>query len=171
MLTRLRGGLAALTDSEQRPLRPVGCSVREAAARTGVLLARLREMPGVRVCDGVRVGTDGPPLGFAVTAGALVLLVESVAWPAGAYRTGPDGRVFCDDLYIGQSVRPLMESARRLRGSLPDRHRVGAVIVVHPYGPGPATLPAPAAGAPAWLRPGDAAGFFAARLRRPAAGR
>src|SRR5690349_88299 len=124
MIDAFRTDAAGLTDSEQRPLRPIGTSVREAAARTGRLLARLWTMPEVRVCTGVRIAAGQQPIGFAVITGAQVLLIESVAWPGGTYRTTPDGRVHCDGLYIGQSARPLVGSVRLLRRTLPRHHRV-----------------------------------------------
>jgi len=166
MIHRLRGGLDGLTDSEQRPLRPVGSSVREVAARTGRLLTKLRSMPGVRVCAGVRIGDDHLPIGFAITAGTQVMLIESVAWPVGSYTVAADGRVLCDGIYIGQSVGPLIGSIHRLRHTLPPHHRVSAVIVVHPYGAGPSALPESTPAALTWVRPVDAAGHIGYRLRR-----
>src|SRR4051794_38117893 len=129
MINRLHGNFNGLTDSEQRPLRPIGTTAREVAARTGKLLATLRSMPGVRVCAGVRLAGDHQPIGFAITAGTEVLLIESVAWPSGIYSTTTEGRILCDGVYIGQSVRPLLGAVRRLRRTLRHRHRVSAVIV------------------------------------------
>src|SRR5690349_17664707 len=115
MVHRVRGTLDALTDEESRLLRPIGMSVREAAARTGELLDGLADTPGVRVFAGVRPTTHSPRIGFAVCTASQVLLVESVAWPSGAYTVTPQGCVLCDGTYIGQSVHPLLGSVRRLR--------------------------------------------------------
>ncbi|MFD0522432.1 hypothetical protein [Paractinoplanes durhamensis] len=129
---RLRGSLERLTDDENRSLRPIGMSVREAAARTGVLLDRLADTPGVRlVAAGVLVAAGAPRIGFAVISASHLLLVESVAWPAGAYTVTPQGFVLCDGVYIGQSVHTLAGSVRTLR-RVAGRRVVGAVVVVHP---------------------------------------
>jgi len=165
MINRRYGSLDGLTDSERRPLRPIGSSAREVAARTGRLLTTLRATPGVRVRAGVRIAAGHQPIGFAITAAAQVVLVESVAWPRGSYSTAPDGRVLCDGIYIGQSVRPLVAAVRRLRRTLPHQHWVGAVVVVHPYGPGPVALPETAPAGLTWLRPGDAADHIGRFLR------
>jgi hypothetical protein len=152
MVHRVRGTLDGLTDDETRLLRPIGMSVREAAARTGALLDRLAGVPGVRVFAGVRPTKRSPRIGFAVCTAAQVLLVESVAWPSGAYTVTPQGRVLCDGIYIGQSVRPLLGSVRLLR-RLARRQQVGAVVVVHPCGRGTPSLPARSPAGPAWLAP------------------
>ena len=165
MINRRYGSLEGLTDSERRPLRPIGSSAREVAARTGRLLSTLRATPGVRVCAGFRIAAGHQPIGFAVIAGTQIVLVESVAWPRGTYSTAPDGRVLCDGIYIGQSVRPLVTAVRRLRRTRTHRNWVSAVIVVHPYGPGPVALPETAPAALTWLRPGDAAEHIGRFLR------
>jgi len=155
----LHGSLDGLTDSERRPLRPIGMSVREVAARTGALLARLADMPGVQLFACVRVTAGLPPVGHVISAGPHVLLVESVAWPCGAYSTGPDGDVLCEGTYIGQSVQQLLGSVRRLRRRLP-RHRVGAVVVVHPSGAGRLWLPRTAPPGLTWLPPEEVVGHL-----------
>jgi hypothetical protein len=165
MAYRLHGSLDGLTDSERRSLRPIGMSAREVATRTGNLLARLADMPGVQLFACVRVGDDLPPIGHMISAGPQVLLVESVAWPRGAYSTGPDGGVLCEGTYIGQSVHQLVGSVRRLRRRMP-RHRVGAVVVVHPSGSGHLSLPETAPAELTWLPPGEVAGHIGRRLRR-----
>jgi hypothetical protein len=125
---RYFGNLNAITDSEQRPLRPIGSTVREVAARTGVLLTDL---------------ASGLPLvPHAVSAGRRLVLVESVAWPPGRYEVGADGRVLCDGIYIGQSVQALRTAARQWAGLLPRNHRVMAAVVVHRTAKGEITLPA-----------------------------
>lgn len=166
MTQRLHGSLDGLTDSERRPLRPIGMSVREVAARTGSLLSRLIDIPGVRLFAGVRVAAHLPPIAFAISAGSQVLLVESVAWPRGDYTTAPDGRVLCDGTYIGQSVQPLVGSVRRLRRVLPRPHRIGAVVVVHPCDTGRLALPATAPAELTWLAARDVPRQIGGRLRR-----
>jgi hypothetical protein len=166
MTQRLHGSLDGLTDSERRPMRPIGMSVREVAARTGSLLAQLIDIPGVRLFAGVRVAAQLPPIAFAISAGSQVLLVESVAWPRGAYTTAPDGGVLCDGTYIGQSVQPLIGSVRRLRRRLPRPHRVGAVVVVHPCDTGRLALPVSASAELTWLPAREVTGQIGGRLRR-----
>ena len=153
------GSLDGLTDSERRRLRPIGMSVREVAARTGALLGRLADLPGVQLFACVRVTTELPPIGHMVRTGSHVLLIESVAWPRGAYTTGPDGGVLCEGTYIGQSVQQLIGSVRRLRCGMP-RHRVGAVVVVHPSGAGRLALPATTPAELTWLGPDEVAGHI-----------
>src|SRR5215471_8434070 len=92
---RYFGDLNAITDSEQRPLRPIGSTAREVAARTGVLLTD----PGL------------PLVPHVISAGRRLVLVESVAWPPGRYETSADGRILCDGVYIGQSVQALRTAA------------------------------------------------------------
>jgi hypothetical protein len=167
MVHRLCGSLESLTDDESRSLRPIGMSVREAASRTGALLDRLADIPGVRLFAGVRVVERAPRIGFAISTTSHLLLVESVAWPAGAYTVTPQGCVLCDGTYIGQSVHPLLGSVRRLRRLVRRRH-VGAVVVVHSSGAGTPSLPANSPAGPVWLPP-DQVGSHLARsllLRR-----
>jgi hypothetical protein len=137
---RLRGTLDSLTDEEGRSLRPIGMTVREAADRTGVLLDRLTDHPGVRLYAGVRVAKHAPRLGFAISTASHLLLVESVAWPSGSYTVTPGGCVLCDGTYIGQSVLPLLASVRLMRRVV-RRLTVGAVVVVHPSGHDRPALP------------------------------
>jgi hypothetical protein len=154
-----------LIDSEWRPLRPIGISTGEVAARTGRLLARLTRRPGVHLFSGVAV-TDGLAVTHALSAGRLVLFVESVAWPDGTYSTGPDGGVRCGGVYIGQTVRPLLEAVRRLRRTLPDDFRIGGVVVVHPSTPAAPTLPATVPAGLSWLTPGGLTSHVRRRVRR-----
>jgi hypothetical protein len=129
---RYHGSLDAVTDSEQRALRPIGTTAVDVAARTGTLLTELVANPSVRIFRGVRpTGGHAWPTTHAVAAGRSLVLVESVAWPPGHYRTGGDGRVHCDDVYIGQSVGPLLASLAHWRRALPRGHRVIALVVVH----------------------------------------
>src|SRR5258708_6186569 len=83
LLARLsHGSLDAITDSEHRPLRPIGATAREVAARTTDLLTELLTLPGVRIFQGVRHAVAGVPcIGHAVNSGCRLVLVESVAWP------------------------------------------------------------------------------------------
>lgn len=168
MVQRLRGSLEKLTDDERRSLRPIGMTVREAATRTGELLDRLADAPGVRVFAGIRMTERGPRVGFAVSTASTVLVVESVAWPTGAYTVTSQGCVLCDGTYIGQSVRPLLGSVRLLRRLAP-RRLVGAVVVVHSSGAGRPSLPAYSPAGPAWLPPDELRTHLARRLhiRRP----
>ncbi|MEU4242605.1 hypothetical protein [Actinoplanes sp. NPDC026619] len=163
MPQRLRGTLDGLTDDESRSLRPIGMSVREAAARTGEILDRLAGTPGVRVDAGVRIAKRAPKIGFAVSTASHLLLVESVAWPSGAYTVLPEGGVLCDGTYIGQSVQPLLGAVRRLRRTVP-RRRIGALVVVHPSDAGAPSLPAWSPGGPAWLPPAEVRTHVARRL-------
>jgi len=140
---RYFGNLNTITDSEQRPLRPIGSTAREVAARTGVLLTDLAADPSVRIFHGVRPADPSLPLvPHAVSAGRRLVLVESVAWPPGRYEAGADGRIRCDGVYIGQSVQPLRTAARQWAGLLPRNHRVMAAVVVHRTAKGEMTLPA-----------------------------
>ncbi|MFI5890229.1 hypothetical protein ACIA5D_08910 [Actinoplanes sp. NPDC051513] len=164
MTHRLYGSIDRLTDCEQRPLRPIGMSVQEVAARTRDLLARLGEAPGVRVIAGLRLSTGVPPIAFAVSAGHRVVLVEPVAWPAGAYSTTPQGGVLCDGTYIGQSVHPLLGAVRHLRRRLHKRE-VAAIVVVHPSGAGTPALPPTAPAGLSWLPPEEVCRHLVGRLR------
>ncbi|HEX5204794.1 MAG TPA: hypothetical protein VFW27_33160 [Actinoplanes sp.] len=164
MTHRLYGSIDRLTDSEQRPVRPIGMSVQEVAARTRDLLARLGEAPGVQVFAGLRLRPDVPPIAFAVSAGHRVVLVEPVAWPAGAYSTTPQGGVLCDGVYIGQTVHPLVGAVRHLRRRLHKRD-VAAVVVVHPSGVGTPALPLTSPAGLSWLPPEEMCRHLVIRLR------
>jgi hypothetical protein len=123
-------------------LRSVGPGAATVAARTGAALTTLGGEPGVHLFHDVRTtGARAAPVVHAVLAGRLVVLVTGVVWPAGEYEVDPDGRIRCDGVYIGQSVQPLRDAARWWRERLPGRHKVGAMVVVHPDGPGGYTLP------------------------------
>jgi hypothetical protein len=163
MVHRLRGTLDKLTDEEGRSLRPIGMSVREAADRTGLLLSPVADHPGVRLFAGVRVAERAPRVGFAISTASHLLLVESVAWPSGAYTVTPEGCVHCDGTYIGQSVHPLLGSVRHLR-RLVRRLVVGAVVVVHPSGPGAPCLPPVSPGGIRWLPPSTVRSHVSRRL-------
>lgn len=167
------GTLDMITDTERRALRPIGSSVHEVAVRTGVLLSELLSVPGVRLYQGLRAGPgDLPRIPHAVCAGHRVILVDSVAWPPGRYAVAPAGQIYCNGVYIGQSVRPLIAAARRLERALPPGHRVSGLVVVHRAGPGRMILPAAAtAQGPAWAGAEAAAGELRAFLggERPAA--
>jgi hypothetical protein len=162
---RRHGHLDTISDSERRPLRPIGMTVREAAVRTSALLTHLLAIPGVRLVRGVRSGSAGlPRVPLALNAGRQVLLIEMVAWPPGRYETTADGRVHCDGTYIGQSCGSLRAIAGHWRNALPDDHRVSAIVVVHPLTAGPVTLPRLDPEGPAWLPAVDAAGRIRPRL-------
>jgi hypothetical protein len=154
---RWYGTLDSITDTERRALRPIGMSAREAAARTGSLLAALLAIPSVRIFQGIRAEAEGvPPIAYAITAGHRLVFVESVAWPPGRYHTTAGGRIHCDGVYIGQSVRPLIAAVCRWREKLPPGHEVSALVVVHPTGRVEPALPDAIAGDLAWSGACDA---------------
>jgi hypothetical protein len=163
MVHRVRGTLDSLTDDEKRSLRPIGMSVREAAGRTGQLLDRLSGAPGVDLFAGVRVTRRAPRIGFAVCTASQLLLVESVAWPSGAYTVTSQGYVLCDGTYIGQSVQALLGSVRLLRRAV-HRRRIAAIVVVHPCDEGRPSLPAVSPAGPVWLSPDEVHLHIARRL-------
>lgn len=140
-------------DSERRPLRPIGATAREVAARTGELLAELLTLPSVRIFEGVRpTSADLPRIAHAVNAGCRLVLVESVAWPPGRYVATSAGYIHCDGVYTGQSAGPLMAAVRHWRAILPRGHRVKAIVVVYPTDQGVLSLPGPSAHGVAWTR-------------------
>ncbi|HEY1920946.1 MAG TPA: hypothetical protein VGH27_35700 [Streptosporangiaceae bacterium] len=174
---RWHGTLDSITDSERRALRPIGMSAHEAAARTGSLLATLLSIPSVRIFQGIRPDADGllgippdadgspatgppatglQPIAHAVTAGHRLVFVESVAWPPGRYHTAAGGRIHCDGVYIGQSVRPLIAAVCRWREKLAPGHEVSALVVVHPTSRVEPALPDAIAGDLAWSGACDA---------------
>ncbi|MEV6527246.1 hypothetical protein AB0M43_35485 [Longispora sp. NPDC051575] len=138
---RRHGTLSGIVDSDRRQLRPIGASIAEVAVRTDILLESLLRDPRVRLFRGLRTSLDEPPVTHALVAGRSLTLIESVAWPPGAYLMDPDGRIRCEDAPIGQSVEPLRATVRRLRRELPRGHRVAAMVVVHRTGPGGQQLP------------------------------
>jgi len=153
---RSHGSLDVITDSERCPLRPIGATAREVAARTGVLLADLLRVPGVRIFQGVRpAAADLPRISHAVSAGCRLAFVESVAWPPGHYAATEAGQIHCDGVYIGQSAGPLLAAVRHWRMVLPRGHRVRAIVVVYPTAPGELSLPEPSARGLAWARSAD----------------
>jgi hypothetical protein len=164
MIDHRHGSLAGIVDTERRPLRPIGTTAYEVARRTGELLTGLLRLPGVRLYQGVRLNGH-PPLPYALSAGSRVVLVEAVAWPPGSYATSTAGAVFCDDVYIGQSARPLLGAVRRLRRLQPRGHRVSAVVVVHPSITGRLVLPAATGTEVSWIPAADAVAAIRRRLR------
>ena len=163
---RYHGSLEAVVDSARHGLRPIGCSAYEVAARTDGLLQALVAVPSVRIFQGVHpAGPGGPRIPHAVTSGRRLLLIESVAWPPGSYSTESNGHVLCDGTYIGQSVSQLVAAVRHWRRVLPRTHRVGALVVVHPAGGDPCSLPAATAEL-AWTRAADATEVVGGRLLR-----
>ena len=164
MIDHRHGSLARIVDTERRPLRPIGTSAYEVARRTGELLTGLLRLPGVRLYQGVRLNGH-PPLPYALSAGSRVVLVDAVAWPPGSYATSAAGAVYCGDVYIGQSSRPLLAAVRRLRRLQPRGHRVSAVVVVHPSLDGRLDLPAATGTEVTWIAAGDAVAAIRGRLR------
>jgi hypothetical protein len=150
---RLHGNLDAITDSAGKSLRSVGVGASAVAASTGSLLTKLIEMPQVYVFHGIQATASRIPVAHAVAAGRTLILVESVAWPPGEYRTDADGRIRCDGRYIGQSVAPLIAAVRQWRTLLPHWHRVSALVVVHQSSQAGYSLPAANSLCLAWSRP------------------
>jgi hypothetical protein len=129
---RCFGTLTDVSDSERRALRPIGQTVAQTVALTEALLDELVELPGSLLFLGVATPTgDLPRIPHAVYAGNQVILVESVSWPAGRYEVDQQGRIHCNSIYIGQSIRQLGEAVQQWRAVLSEDHHVGAVVVVH----------------------------------------
>lgn len=143
-LGRCHGSLDAVTDSERRALRPIGSvAAHELAVATGAMLAGLLTHPGVQIFQGVRPGAaDTPCIPHAICCGTRLVLVESAAWPPGGYTATGAGQIYCDGVYIGQSVLPLAAAVGHWRVALPVGHQVSAVVIVHPTAPGVLVLPA-----------------------------
>lgn len=140
---RRYGDLAGFADDDSRPLRPVCVSLTEVLARTDAMLSPFTAFASVRIFQGVRVpGAARPLASYAVSAGRLLVLIESVAWPPGRYQTDASGRVRCNDQYIGQTVRALCRATRACRTLLPRSHQVCALVVVHRTSDGGYLLPA-----------------------------
>lgn len=154
---RCYGSMQGITESEHRPLRSVGASACEVAARTSALLVELLEFRNVRIFIGTRpLGTDLPRVSHAVSAGLGVVLVESVLWPPGEYQVGFDGRVYCDRVYTGQSVAHLATAARLWQQILPRGHQVKALVIIYSEVGGRMTLPSGGPVDVVWVRPEDA---------------
>lgn len=166
LTARSYGNLDSIADSERRTLRSIGLPAREVAARTGALLADLLTLPGVRIFQGVRPApADAPRIPHVVVSGHRLVFVESVAWPPGRYAATVSGRIHCDGVYIGQSVRALAAAVRHWQEVLPPGHQVSALVVVHPVSAGDFALPA-AAPVLGWACAGDAVWTLRARLSR-----
>jgi hypothetical protein len=159
------GSLAAVVDSEQRSLRSIGVTAREAAARTGGLLDGLRAMPGVRIFHGVRTpGANLPVIPHVIISGPRLVLIESVAWPSGRYEIMADGRICCDGTYTGQSVRPFLSALTQWRKIAPVGHHVSAIIIVHTRADEDVSLPGEVADDLAWVRAGEVISDIGRRL-------
>lgn len=163
---RRYGDLSAVSADDGRPLRPIGLAIGDVAARTDALLATLTTIPSVRIFQGVwPEGEPRPVAMHAVSAGKLVVLIESVAWPPGRYRMDATGQVRCDGQYIGQSTHALNAAARNCKLLLPRFHQVSALVVVHRTGAGDYDLPAPARDL-AWVLADQLPDELATRLTR-----
>src|SRR5262249_24878732 len=139
---RRHGDLSAITDSEQRPLRPIGTPAAEVAARTDTLLGGLVAIPSVRIFLGVRLtGSTLPLASHAISAGRLLILVESVTWPPGWYRTDAIGRVCCHESYAVHPSAHRAPAGPGARRSLPRSPRVSDWVVVPPTADGGYALP------------------------------
>jgi hypothetical protein len=161
------GSLESITDTERRALRPIGATAHEVAVRTGVLLAELLALPGIQIFQGVcHAAADLPRIPHAIQAWRQVILVESVAWPPGHYAATPEGRIFCDGVYIGQSMRPLKHAVRHWQEILPPGHRVSGLVVVHPTDEGDLRLAETAAKTVSWACACDAVREVRANLPR-----
>jgi hypothetical protein len=165
---RYHGRLEGIADAERRSLRPIAETAYEVAARTDDLLAELVTIPSVRIFQGLRpVGAGLPLIPHAISAGRQLVLIESVSWPPGKYETRANGGIYCDGMYIGQSVRPFIAGVQYWRKALPRGHHVSAVIVVHPVRPcseGDITLPETGGDGLAWVRAQDAVAGIRGRL-------
>lgn len=151
---RYHGDLGSVRDSERRGLRPIGATVGEAAARTGAFLARFVAPQTVHIFQGVHpVGVAAPRIPHAISAGRHVVFIESVTWPSGRYVVDGAHRVYCDNIYTGQSVHRLIDAVHRWRHMLPPSHRVSALVVVHPLDDGPVVLPSTRQGEVGWTLP------------------
>jgi hypothetical protein len=139
---RYHGRRAGQTSaSEPSALRPVGITATEVATRTGELLAALLDVPSVRIFSGIGpISADAVSVSHAVAAGRTLVLVESVAWPAGRYDLDAQRRVVSDGTWIGQSAEPLARTVAAWRAVLPRTHRVSGLIVVHTSGGGAVEL-------------------------------
>jgi hypothetical protein len=162
---RLFGSLSAITDSERNALRSITLSALESATRTSDLLATLLAVPGLLIFQGVIGAAVGIPLvPHIICAGRIVVLVESVAWPPGTYHAGENGQVYCDGVYIGQSVRPLLTAVAYWRDALPPGHGVSALVIVHQTADGCLTLPTTGASEVTWVSSHEAIQTAKARL-------
>jgi hypothetical protein len=165
MERRHHGDLTTITDDAWRPLRPIGRTAQEVAERTGALLADLVAIPCVRIFHGIHAAGAGLPLiSHAISAGRQLVLIESVAWPPGCYETGANGRIYCDGMYIGQTVSPLVAAVRHWQELLPQNHRVTAMIVVHAAAGDSITLPASRQKTLTWVPAGEAVGSILQRI-------
>jgi hypothetical protein len=150
---RFHGRLEGITDSEQRSLRSIATTAYEAASRTDCILVGLIAIPGLWIFRGVRTATlEQPLIPHALAAGRRLILIESVAWPPGRYESLADGRICCDGTYIGQSSAPFLAAVRQWRATVPDDHKVSAVIIVHGAASADISLLAAADRALAWVR-------------------
>jgi len=139
---RKYGDLDTAAEEDSPPLRSVGMADAEVARRTDSMLSGLITIPSVRIFQGVRPrGASRPVATHAVSAGPLLILVESVAWPPGRYRVDATGRVRCDGQYIGQTIRLISTAVRDCRMLLPRSHQVSALVLVHRTARGSYLLP------------------------------
>jgi hypothetical protein len=164
---RSHGSLDEVTDTERRALRPIGATAAEIAALTSKLLGELLSLPSVRIFHGIRpVQASQPRIPHAISAGQQIILIDSVAWPPGAYAATPAGKIYCDGRYIGQSVHPLITAVRHWRCVLPADHQVTGLVIIHPTRPC-ALAPAPPAPTSAdvfWARAHEAVRSLTSRL-------
>jgi hypothetical protein len=161
---RFHGELPAAATAGSRSLRTVGADSDEIVARTDARLSALTVMPGVRIFRGVRGGNPARVVAMhAVSAGPVVVLVESVAWPPGHYQLDGTGRVRCDGVPTGQTVEELVASVAECRRLLPRDHQVSALVSVHRTGSDGYVLPLPER-AVSWTFDDDLVATLTARL-------
>jgi hypothetical protein len=141
---RRHGELPSAATHGRGSLRSVGAGGAAVAARTDTQLGALTVLPGVRIFRGIRASHPFRVIAtHAVSAGRVVVLVESVAWPPGDYRVDPDGQVWCDGLPTGQTTVGLQAAVAACRRRLPRDHLVRALICVHRTAAAGYLLPAP----------------------------
>lgn len=141
---RRHGELPPAATRGSGSLRSIGAGGGGVAARTDTQLGALTVLPGVRIFRGIRAGHPSRVVAtHAVSAGRVVVLVESVAWPPGNYRADPDGRIWCDGMPTGQVTAGLQAAVAACRARLPRDHLVRALVCVHRTTPAGYLLPAP----------------------------
>lgn len=141
---RRHGELPPATAGGNRSLRSVGADGAALAVRTDTQLGGLTVLPGVRIFRGIRAGDPARVVAtHAVSAGPVVVLVESVAWPPGNYGLDRGGQVICDGVPTGQATTGLERAVARCQALLPRDHQVRAVVSVHRTGSSDYLLPSP----------------------------
>jgi hypothetical protein len=163
---RLHGNLDSIPDDDSRALRAIGMPTAELVARTGAMLTTLVDRPNVHVFHAIRTrAAQAGVVSHVVSAGRVLILIESIAWPAGRYELDDDNRVLCDGVYIGQSANPLLAAVSHWRDALPHGHRVTALVVLHAVDAGRCALPSARPGLQ-WTRSEDLLASIGQQLPR-----